>query len=107
MEGNHDRNSWIKVLIILAAIVNLSALFIPILEPDGALYASIAKNMALDNNFIELNVMQKDWLDKPHFPFWITALFFEIFGFSNWAYKLPGVLFVFLGAWYTYKFVKD
>lgn len=107
MEENRDRNTWIKILIALAGIVNLSALFIPILEPDGALYASIAKNMVLDDNYIELYVMQKDWLDKPHFPFWITALSFKIFGITTWAYKLPAILFIFLAAFYTYKFVKD
>lgn len=107
MEGNRDRYSWIKFLIIFAGIVNLSGLFIPLLEPDAALYASIAKNMVLDNNYIELYVMQKDWLDKPHFPFWITALFFKVFGISTWSYKLPAILFIYLAAWYTYKFVKD
>src|SRR5690606_39682498 len=86
---------------------NLSGLFIPILEPDGATYAAIAKNMVLNDNYWELYSMQRDWLDKPHFPFWITALSFKLFGFENWAYKLPGILFIFLGAYYTYRFAEE
>jgi hypothetical protein len=47
-----------------------------------------------------------DWLDKPHFPFWITAFSFKLFGFTTWAYKLPGILFMLMGAGYTYLFAR-
>jgi 4-amino-4-deoxy-L-arabinose transferase-like glycosyltransferase len=76
------------------------------MEPDAGVYASVSKNMVLRNNFWELYFQGAPWLDKPHFPFWITALFFKVFGFTTWAYKLPGILFVFMGAWYTYLFAK-
>ena len=98
---------WLYFFITIAVLVNFSGLFVVILGPDGALYASISKTMALNNNFLELFVDGKDWLDKPHFPFWIAALSFKLFGFSTWAYKLPAVLFSMLGAWYTYRFAKD
>jgi 4-amino-4-deoxy-L-arabinose transferase-like glycosyltransferase len=45
----------------------------------------------------------QDWLDKPHFPFWITALSFKIFGINSFAYILPGFIFNLIGAYYTYK----
>jgi 4-amino-4-deoxy-L-arabinose transferase-like glycosyltransferase len=45
-----------------------------------------------------------DWLDKPHFPFWITAISFKLFGISNWSYKLPAIIFTLIGALYTWKF---
>lgn len=76
------------------------------MAPDAALYASIAKTMAQSNNYIELFVENTDWLDKPHFPFWISALSFEVFGINTFAYKLPALLFVFLGAVYTYLLAK-
>jgi 4-amino-4-deoxy-L-arabinose transferase-like glycosyltransferase len=72
--------------------------------PDGTLYASIAKTMAQRNNFVDLFAYGKDWLDKPHFPFWITALSFKLFGITTWTYKLPGILFLLVGAFYTYLF---
>lgn len=77
------------------------------MAPDAALYASIAKTMAQSNNYIELFVENTDWLDKPHFPFWISALSFEVFGINTFAYKLPALLFVFLGAVYTYLLAKN
>jgi 4-amino-4-deoxy-L-arabinose transferase-like glycosyltransferase len=90
------------VLLALAIVVNFSGLFLTIIGVDGTLYASIAKTMALRGNFIELFANGTDWLDKPHFPFWITALSFQVFGFSDWSYKLPAILFLLGGAGYTY-----
>lgn len=98
---------WLYFFIGMAVLLNFSGLFVPVMGPDGALYASIAKNMAQHNNFTDLFVQGQDWLDKPHFPFWITAIFFKIFGITTWAYKLPGVLFVLLAAYYTYRFAKE
>jgi 4-amino-4-deoxy-L-arabinose transferase-like glycosyltransferase len=97
---------WLYFFIIMAALLNCSGLFVPVMGPDGALYASIAKTMAQHNNFTDLFVQGQDWLDKPHFPFWVTAVFFKLFGPTTWAYKLPGVLFVMLAAVYTYKLAK-
>ncbi|HVK97733.1 MAG TPA: glycosyltransferase family 39 protein [Flavisolibacter sp.] len=96
----------LKIFIVFAIALNLTGLFVTIIGPDGALYASIAKEMAITNNYLELKYAGGDWLDKPHFPFWVTAVFFEIFGIHTWSYKLPGILFLFAGAYYTFLFSK-
>ncbi|TWR26426.1 glycosyl transferase [Mucilaginibacter pallidiroseus] len=101
-----DKANWPYIFIALAVALNFSGLFVPVIGPDGTLYASIAKTMALHNDFVNLFAYGADWLDKPHFPFWITALSFEIFGISTWSYKLPGILFMLMGSWYTYLFAK-
>ena len=77
------------------------------MDPDAGVYASVSKNMLLRDKYWELYFQGAGWLDKPHFPFWVTALFFKIFGISTWSYKLPGILFVFMGAWYTWLFAKQ
>jgi hypothetical protein len=68
---------WFVRLLIPAILVNAGGLLIDILEPDGALYATIAKTIARSGDFINLYVDGKDWLDKPHFPFWMAALSFR------------------------------
>lgn len=98
---------WLSFFIALAVLVNFSGLFVTIMAPDAAIYAAISKNMLLRNNYWELFLEGNDWLDKPHFPFWVTALFFKIFGVYTWTYKLPGILFVMLGAWYTWRFARE
>jgi 4-amino-4-deoxy-L-arabinose transferase-like glycosyltransferase len=98
---------WLYLFIGIAVVINLSGLFIPIIGPDGTLYASIAKTMVQRNDYVQLFAYGKDWLDKPHFPFWVTAFFFRCFGITTWAYKLPGILFLLMGAVYTYLFGKS
>lgn len=102
-----QHTQWLYLFIGIAVLVNFTGLFVPVMGPDGALYGSIAKNIAQHNNFADLYVQGKDWLDKPHFPFWVTAVFFQVFGIAAWSYKLPGILFMLLGAFYTYRFAKD
>ena len=97
---------WLYLFILLAVLVNFSGLFVTIIGPDGTLYATIAKTMVLKHDYINLYAGGSDWLDKPHFPFWVTALSFNIFGITTWAYKLPGILFMMMGAIYTYFFAK-
>lgn len=63
--------------------------------------------MVQSGDYLNLRFQDKDWLDKPHFPFWVTAAFFKVFGINTWAYKLPGILFALLGAVYTYLFTKQ
>ena len=91
-------------LLLAGIIANISGLFLTILEPDGALYATIAKTMAQTNDFINMKMEGKDWLDKPHFPFWITALSYQVFGVTTFAYKFPALLFWIMGGWYTWRF---
>jgi 4-amino-4-deoxy-L-arabinose transferase-like glycosyltransferase len=99
----NQRRQWLYLFIGLAALLNFSGLFVTIIGPDGALYASIAKNMVVKSNYADLFAEGRDWLDKPHFPFWMAAISFKMFGIFTWSYKLPAILFVLMAAWYTYK----
>jgi 4-amino-4-deoxy-L-arabinose transferase-like glycosyltransferase len=108
MQDQIDRQhkQWLYIFTGFAILLNFTGLFVTIMGPDAALYASIAKHMVEHNNFTDLFVEGKDWLDKPHFPFWITAISFKLFGINTWAYKLPGVLFILMAARYTYKLAR-
>ena len=77
------------------------------MEPDSALYASISKNIILNNDWLNLYVRGLDWLDKPHLTFWLAAVSFKIFGITSFAYKLPSFLFGLIGTWYLYKLAKE
>jgi 4-amino-4-deoxy-L-arabinose transferase-like glycosyltransferase len=98
---------WLYLFIAAAVAVNFSGLFVTLMAPDATLYATIAKTMVLRHDYMNLVLDGHDWLDKPHFPFWVAALSFNIFGFTTWAYKLPAVLFLMMGAVYTYQFAKS
>lgn len=104
---NITENKLYKFLIALIVIISVIALFGDVMENDSSLYASIAKNMVLRNDWSNLYVRGADWLDKPHLTFWLSAISFKLFGISAFAFKLPSFLFGLLGAWYLYKLAKD
>ncbi|GAB4021905.1 ArnT family glycosyltransferase [Spirosoma koreense] len=93
-------------LVAIGVFLNATGLFPPILEIDGALYASIAKTMAQSGDFMNLYAVGSDWLDKPHFPFWIVASSYRIFGINTFAYKFPALIFFLGSVAYTYRFAR-
>jgi 4-amino-4-deoxy-L-arabinose transferase-like glycosyltransferase len=98
----------IKILIALIILINFCGIFNPLIRNDDpALYANIAKHMVLSNNWINLIVNNSDWLDKPHFPFWVAAIFFKLFGINSFAYILPGFIFHLIGGFYTYRLARQ
>jgi 4-amino-4-deoxy-L-arabinose transferase-like glycosyltransferase len=101
----HAPTLW-NAAIALTLIVYAAGLFIIPMEPDAAVYAEVSMEMYQRWHFLEIFRKGFDWLDKPHFPFWITALSYKAFGLNFFAYKLPAVLFVLLGGAYTYGFGK-
>ena len=102
-----DNTRLLYILIFaLAMVVNVAGINVNFFTDDPALYASIAKNMLYKNDIVQLFTYNQDWLDKPHFPFWMAFLSFKVFGVSVWAYRLPALLFFMLGLLYTFLFAR-
>lgn len=99
-------NRWFYTLVAIGVLLNATGLFPPIMELDGALYACIAKQMAQTGDFVNLYAVDSDWLDKPHFPFWVIAISYKIFGINTFGYKFPALLFFLSSVVYTYKFTR-
>ena len=80
--------------------------FIDVMDVDAAQYASIAREMLERGDWLHVTNRYQDYLDKPPLLFWLSALSFKVFGISNFAYKLPSLLFALLGIFSTYKLGK-
>ena len=95
------------LLFVLALAVNMAGINVKFFTDDPGLYASLAKNLLYKKDFFELFTYNSvDWLDKPHFPFWVILLSFKIFGISTWAYRLPALIFFLISLLYTYLFTR-
>lgn len=93
------------VLLLLILGVHILGLFGDIFNGDSALYASISKNMASSREYFILNaIVQPNWIDKPHFAFWIWSFFIQIFGNTSFAFKLPSFLAFLILLRYVYLF---
>ena len=96
-----------KWLILITLIVNAAAMLSPVINGgDSVTYAALARHIALNNDWVNLVLDGRDWLDKPHLPFWITALLFKIGGVSAFTYILPGFLFHLIGGYFTYRIAR-
>lgn len=96
-----------KWLILITLMVNAAAMLSPVINGgDSVTYAALARHIALNNDWVNLVLDGGDWLDKPHMPFWITALSFKAGGVSAFTYILPGFLFHLLGGYFTYRIAR-
>ena len=83
----------------LIVIVYILGMFVTLLENDSAQFAVMAMRMVQENDFLNLFKGTEEYLDKPHMHYWLAALSFKIFGIYDWAYRIPGILSILLGAY--------
>lgn len=90
--------------ILLLIPVYIIGFGIDIMDIDASQYAEMSREMSLSNSYLQVYEVGKDYLDKPPFLFWVTALSMKIFGANNFAYRLPSFLFAIFALFSTYKF---
>jgi len=76
------------------------------MEIDAMQYASISNELLRGENILHLFDNGAPYLDKPPLIFWITALFFKLFGSSDFVYRVPSILFTLLLVYSTYRFSR-
>lgn len=79
---------------------------IDVLDVDSAQYASISREMVEGGNYLQVKNNGQDYLDKPPLIFWVTSIFFNLFGYSNWTFKIGSFLFTLLGIYSTFRLGK-
>ncbi len=94
------------LLFVVALAVNFAGINVNFFTDDPGLYAAISKTLLYKKDFFELSTYNQDWLDKPHFPFWMVLASFKLFGVSVWAYRLPALLFFTLSLVYTWLLAR-
>ena len=70
---------------------------IPLLDPDEGLHAAIAQEMVERGDWVVPRLQGKPFLDKPILYFWAEAASLKLFGMSEGAVRLPGLLLGLLG----------
>lgn len=98
---NNQTWFWLFFSLLVAYVFGL---FVPLMNEDASHHANIAMHMVQHHDYVNLvDDLGKDYLDKPHFHFWLSALSFNIFGINTIAYKIPALLLTFLGFYATYR----
>ncbi|MCD6062492.1 MAG: family glycosyltransferase, 4-amino-4-deoxy-L-arabinose transferase [Flavipsychrobacter sp.] len=94
---------WVFVLI---ALLHLSAIRVDIMDIDASQYAEISREMEQSGSYLQVYDRGADYLDKPPFLFWVSALSMSVFGASNLGYKLPSILFALWAIYATYRLAR-
>ena len=88
---------------ILLTVIYVIGLFVDVMDVDSAQYASMAREMLETKSFLHVFDGHANYLDKPPLLFWLSSLSFWAFGISNFAFKLPALIFALGGIYSTYK----
>ena len=94
--------SLFLVLTILLLAVYFSGLYTDVTR-DAGKYATIAKEIYQNGNYINLTVHGEAYDQKPPLLFWLGAAGFHTGTISNFWFKLPVLLLVFLGFYWAYQ----
>ena len=89
------RNRSFFPLLFAAALVFFLAgnHLVAITDPVESNYALTAKEMVLSGDWISPQIYGHYWYDKPVFLYWMLSLAYSLFGFTDFASRLPSALF--------------
>ncbi len=99
------------VLFLVAVVCFLFLLagnsLLPVTDPVESNYALTAKEMVLSGDWISPQIYGTYWYDKPIFLYWLLCLSYAVFGFTDFAARLPSALFgtlsVIIAVWYMLR----
>ena len=101
------------ILLSIVAVISFVLIFAGLgrnhLIPwDEAIYAKVAKNMVVNNEYIvpHWDSLATGWFEKPPLYMWMMSFFMKILGFNSWAARLPSAIFGFLTVILVYLFGK-
>lgn len=95
---------WTFVFLLLG-LSYLFGLFID-LTGDSGLYAVITRQMVESGDWFNLQINNNPYDQKPHLFFWLAGVGIQLFGNTNFAFKLFPFLYGLLGIYFAYRLGK-
>jgi len=100
----NSRRFWLAVLVAAAVIRLLTLAAYPLHDTTEARYAEIARIMVVSDNWVtpQIDPGVPFWA-KPPLSTWATAASLKLFGFNEFAARLPALLFTLLTLFVVYR----
>jgi 4-amino-4-deoxy-L-arabinose transferase-like glycosyltransferase len=94
------------IVILFAAVIFLSGIISPpsLMDDVDASQALIARNMLQSGDWVTARLDGVAFLDKAPLKYWITVVFFSVFGTHDWAARIPSALSAIALCWVTFCF---
>ncbi len=108
--NEHPERFYLILLGIFAFIFLAAGMwYYPLVDVDETRYAVMSRDLIGHNwNFLMLNGVP--FIEKPPLYFWLTALSIKLFGFHEWAIRVPTLILSVITVYFTYyvgKVVKS
>ena len=91
---------------LLISLAYFFGLFID-LTGDSGLYAAISRQMVESGDWFNLKINGTPYDQKPHLFFWLAGIGIQLFGNTNFAFKLFPFLYGTAGVYFTYRLGKQ
>jgi 4-amino-4-deoxy-L-arabinose transferase-like glycosyltransferase len=90
------QHRWFLLLLVflVAAAIYLGCVVSPpsLMDDVDAVQAAIAKNMLTSGDWVTARLDGVLYLEKPPLIYWLIAIFYKVFGVSDWVARLPVAL---------------
>lgn len=96
----------IAVLFAIICAVYFIALGVDTMDVDSSQYAAMSREMKESGSYLQVYEQGKDYLDKPPFLFWASAISMKVFGENNFGFKFPSILFAIFAVLATFRFAR-
>lgn len=85
------KSKTITLILVLGIFIYFISIFWapPLLDDADSAHAEAAREMVATSNFTTLHLDGIRYLEKAPFMYWLVAICFKIFGFHDWAARLP------------------
>jgi 4-amino-4-deoxy-L-arabinose transferase-like glycosyltransferase len=90
-----SRQDFFSIFVLLALCLTLFFFRIgarPLWDVDEGMHAATSKEMVLSGDWVITTFNGKPFYDKPAFHNWLVAISFVIFGFTEFAARLPAAI---------------
>jgi 4-amino-4-deoxy-L-arabinose transferase-like glycosyltransferase len=99
-------NRIITILFAIIGAVYFIGIAVDTMDVDASQYAGISREMKESGSYLQVYEQGKEYLDKPPFLFWVSAISMKLFGENNLGYKFPSILFAIFAVFATFRFAK-
>lgn len=101
MKKGFENFLWIFTFLIVG-VTWLAGLFIDT-TGDSGLYSAIVRQMVESGDWLNLKINGQPYDQKPHLFFWLAGIGVQLFGNTNFAFKLFPFLYGLAGIYFTYR----
>jgi 4-amino-4-deoxy-L-arabinose transferase-like glycosyltransferase len=105
-ERSRVRTDWLLLLGFCGFLFFWGLNYFGLIGADEPRYAQIAREMLARHDWITPVLGGKPWLEKPPLYYWQAMISYRIFGFSDWAARIPSALDATLMVVAVYLFLR-